>query len=256
MKVATHHPCFSQEAHFNCGRLHLPVAPKCNIQCAYCDRRYDCVNESRPGVTSKILTADTAIAYAKKYIQLHPETTVVGIAGPGEPLANEATFAVFEALDGVIKCVSTNGMLLPSEIKRLKRCGVSALTITMNTLDLHTAEKLYCSGTDCAQLLCNQQLGLKTAAEAGFHIKINTVLVSGVNDTVEEIEAIAQFAAQNGADIMNMNALIPAGKFSAAAPPPKTAVCNLRKIAGKYIKQFHLCRQCRADAAGIPAYEA
>ena len=50
------HPCFSREACHLFGRIHLPVAPKCNIQCNYCIRKFDCVNESRPGVTSKVLT--------------------------------------------------------------------------------------------------------------------------------------------------------------------------------------------------------
>ena len=28
---------------------------RCNIQCNYCDRKFDCTNESRPGVTSGVL---------------------------------------------------------------------------------------------------------------------------------------------------------------------------------------------------------
>ncbi len=43
------HPCYSKEAH-QYARMHLPVAPACNIQCNYCNRKYDCSNESRPGV--------------------------------------------------------------------------------------------------------------------------------------------------------------------------------------------------------------
>ena len=54
--VMANHPCFSQEAHKRSGRIHLPVAPECNIQCGYCVRKFDCVNESRPGVASTILT--------------------------------------------------------------------------------------------------------------------------------------------------------------------------------------------------------
>mgnify|MGYP006961820218 CR=1 FL=1 len=46
------HPCFNVAVKGECGRVHLPVAPKCNILCNYCNRKYDCVNESRPGVTS------------------------------------------------------------------------------------------------------------------------------------------------------------------------------------------------------------
>ncbi len=48
----TRHPCFNESAKGTCGRVHLPVAPECNIKCNYCNRKYDCVNESRPGVTS------------------------------------------------------------------------------------------------------------------------------------------------------------------------------------------------------------
>ncbi|HEX2769821.1 MAG TPA: nitrogen fixation protein NifB, partial [Geobacteraceae bacterium] len=54
------HPCFGGNHHKN-GRIHLAVAPKCNIKCGYCTRRHDCANESRPGVTSRILTPQEAL---------------------------------------------------------------------------------------------------------------------------------------------------------------------------------------------------
>src|SRR5665647_3827882 len=59
------HPCFDKEAKHSNARVHLPVAPKCNIQCGYCNRKYDCVNESRPGVTSSILKPFQAVEYLK-----------------------------------------------------------------------------------------------------------------------------------------------------------------------------------------------
>jgi len=45
--------------------LHAAVAPACNIQCNYCNRKYDCANESRPGVVSEKLTPEQA---AKKVL--------------------------------------------------------------------------------------------------------------------------------------------------------------------------------------------
>ena len=42
------HPCFSEDAHHHHARMHVAVAPACNIQCHYCNRKYDCSNESRP----------------------------------------------------------------------------------------------------------------------------------------------------------------------------------------------------------------
>ena len=54
------HPCYSEKAHHRFARIHLAVAPACNIQCNYCNRKYDCSNESRPGVTSERLTPEHA----------------------------------------------------------------------------------------------------------------------------------------------------------------------------------------------------
>jgi TonB family protein len=56
------HPCFSEKACHAFGRMHLAVAPRCNIQCKYCVRDFDCVNESRPGVTSQVLTPQEALS--------------------------------------------------------------------------------------------------------------------------------------------------------------------------------------------------
>jgi nitrogen fixation protein NifB len=55
------HPCYSEEAHHYYARMHVAVAPACNIQCNYCNRKYDCANESRPGVVSEKLTAEQAV---------------------------------------------------------------------------------------------------------------------------------------------------------------------------------------------------
>ena len=80
------HPCFDKDAHKKFGRVHLPVAPRCNIQCNFCNRKYDCMNESRPGVTSTVLTPQQAIAYLRDVVEKRPEISVMGIAGPGDPL--------------------------------------------------------------------------------------------------------------------------------------------------------------------------
>ena len=55
------HPCFDPDAAKKYARMHLPVAPKCNISCNYCNRKYDCANESRPGVTAKVISPEEAI---------------------------------------------------------------------------------------------------------------------------------------------------------------------------------------------------
>ena len=93
------HPCFNEDAKHTSARVHLPVAPKCNIQCNYCNRKYDCVNESRPGVTSSVLAPFQAVEYLKDLDSRMDNLAVIGIAGPGDPFANaEETLETMELL--------------------------------------------------------------------------------------------------------------------------------------------------------------
>lgn len=62
------HPCYNKDAAANWGRLHLPVAPNCNIQCNYCNRKYDCANENRPGVTQHVYTPQEGAALCIRYL--------------------------------------------------------------------------------------------------------------------------------------------------------------------------------------------
>ncbi|HTH13936.1 MAG TPA: hypothetical protein VMB23_06040, partial [Spirochaetia bacterium] len=82
------HPCFDPQARRTSARVHLPVAPRCNLQCRYCNRQTDCLHESRPGVTSGVLSPAQALDYLHRIVEKLPQTRVVGIAGPGDPMAN------------------------------------------------------------------------------------------------------------------------------------------------------------------------
>ena len=142
-------PCFSGGAHRRFGRIHLPVAPRCNLQCAYCDRRYDCPNESRPGVTSSLLTPKDAVQRTALALAREPRIRVAGVAGPGEPLDNPETYETFRLLHrrfpALTLCVSTNGLLLPDRVEALTDCGVRTLTITINAVHPGPAAALYSS---------------------------------------------------------------------------------------------------------------
>ncbi|MFA5354754.1 MAG: radical SAM protein, partial [Thermodesulfovibrionales bacterium] len=130
------HPCFSAEAHHKFGRVHLPVAPACNIQCKYCVRKFDCANESRPGVSSTVLKPWEAVDRVRSLVERNEKLSVIGIAGPGDPLANDATFEVMSAIHReypeVILCVSTNGLYLPKRLPDIIASGVTSLNVTIN----------------------------------------------------------------------------------------------------------------------------
>jgi nitrogen fixation protein NifB len=257
------HPCFSKEAHKRFGRIHLPVAPACNIQCRYCIRKFDCAHESRPGITSIVLNPEEAIGRVRALVERNERLSVVGIAGPGDPLANEATFETFRLINrefpDLVLCASTNGLCLPDRLEDLMKSGVRSITVTINAALPETAEKIYSwvsyrgkkyTGREAADLIhANQWRGLRNAIDAGLAVKVNSVLIPGVNET--EIPVIARLAGSRGADIMNVLPLIPQAEFAHIERPTRDMVHAVRLEGGKYMEQMTHCKQCRADACGI-----
>jgi nitrogen fixation protein NifB len=256
------HPCFSAEAHDKFGRIHLAVAPACNIQCRYCERKYDCANESRPGVTSSVLDPWEAVERVETFLERNGKVSVVGIAGPGDPLANEATFTTLHAIrrkfPELTLCVSTNGLLLSERIGELVKAGVRSVTVTINAVSPTIAEQVYSwvlyrgnkyTGIQAAELLVrNQWQGLINAIEVGLLVKVNSVYIPGVNDG--ELERIAGLAGSFGADIMNVLPLIPQAEFKHLQRPGYEMLHGMRDRLRPHINQMSHCRQCRADACG------
>jgi nitrogen fixation protein NifB len=257
------HPCFTEEAHKKFSRAHLPVAPGCNIQCRYCVRKFDCANESRPGITSRVLTPDEAIDRTRALIERSDRLSVIGIAGPGDPLVNAPTYVVLRHINwefpDLTLCISTNGLLLPDRLEQLISSGVRSLTVTINAVSPEIAEKVYSwivykgrryTGREAAELLlANQWQGLGMAIEAGLIVKVNTVFIPGVNDG--EIPLIAERAGKLGADLMNILPLIPQAEFTHLERPSHKDIAVMRERCRPFIPQMTHCKQCRADACGI-----
>ena len=265
--IKEQHPCFSSKAHFRYGRVHLPVAPKCNIQCRYCVRSINSV-EDRPGVTEKILSPVEAIEILRDAVKQNYPLTVVAVAGPGEPLANQETFEVLqmakEEFPDLIRCLATNGLALPEKAEVLEEIGISTVTVTANAIDPEIGAKIYeyvrvngrrYTGKEAAKLLIDrQQQGVKEAVSRGMVVKINTVLIPDINAV--HLTEVAKVYKQLGANIMNIMPLIPVGKFAHIRPPTSEDIISAQVACGTYIEQFRVCRQCRADACGIPGDNA
>ena len=261
-KIAQH-PCYSSEAQHKFGRLHLPVAPSCNIQCNYCDRKFDCVNESRPGVTSRVLTPAEALEKTDQILAQHPYIRVIGIAGPGDPLDNDETFETFRLIrkkyPDLTLCVSTNGLLLADRFEELAAIGVETITVTMNAMDpdiqkeiismVYYGETLY-EGREAAEILIQNQLkGIKKAVDGGMTVKINTVLIPEIND--KHILDLAKKMNEMGVYIMNIMPLINQAAFKDKRPPTEKEKKEIQDLCAPYVKQMRHCRQCRSDAYGL-----
>ena len=260
------HPCFSLDGAHRFARLHLPVAPACNIQCSYCNRKFDCVNESRPGVTSSILSPDQAVARYLEAKSQFPNLSIVGVAGPGDALANaDATFRTFRAIRAIDPsvgfCLSTNGIALPEHMPTIREIGIEYVTVTINTRRPKTAEALYpwvrtdegrlLKGIEAARyLIARQEEALDALVGTGIILKVNTICIPGVND--EEIEEIAEFAKTRGASMMNVMPFIPTpGTYFERFPMvSKKTLSAIQNRLAPVLPMMRHCQQCRADAAG------
>lgn len=266
IKKTNRHPCYSFEAHHKYARMHLPVAPQCNISCNYCNRKFDCVNESRPGVTSKILTPEEAYLRFVTVKEKLDNLSVVGIAGPGDALANwedtRRTMELIRAVDReIIFCLSTNGLMLPQLAGELVDLGLEHVTVTVNCLDPKIGARIYrhvsyrgrnYSGVEGAEILIANQLeGIRSLAEKGVLVKVNTVMVEGIND--HHIQELVKKVRDLGAFICNIMPLIPASG-SIFENYPRTdgkKIAVTREICQVDLQQMTHCKQCRADAIGM-----
>ncbi len=257
------HPCLSGEANTKYGRVHLPISPSCNIQCKFCKRGFN-KYENRPGVSAGVITPAEALEYVEKALELCPEITVVGIAGPGDTLASDYAMDAFslihEKYPDLIKCMSTNGLLLSDKAEAVINSGVRTITVTVNSINPKIQSNI-CSyinykgkllqGKEAAEVLIDAQLqGIEKIAKLGACVKINTVLIPGVNDG--DIENISRETSKLGASILNIIPLIPQNEMSTLSPPDCNELNTAREKAEKYLPVFRHCQHCRADACGIP----
>lgn len=256
------HPCYGSHG-ATTGRIHLPVCPGCNIACRFCERSLN-DSENRPGVTSKVLKPEETIPLIKKALEISPEIRVAGIAGPGDTLASNNAIKTFKLIDKefpqLIKCMSTNGLLLAERADEIIKAGIDSLTVTVNAVDPEIEAQLNdyivwhgkkIEGIEAAKILIENQLeGIRKIAQAGITIKVNTVLVPRINGS--HIAQIAKTVAEAGAKKYNIIPLIPTAKLSNEPAPTCQEIHAARAAAAQYIELFLHCNHCRADAVGVP----
>jgi nitrogen fixation protein NifB len=266
MNDISKHPCFNAEARLRFGRVHLPVAPACNVQCNFCDRKYSCVNESRPGVTASVMTPAEALVYLGNVFSRRGDISVVGIAGPGDPFANaEATLTTLTLVrreyPEMLLCVATNGLGLTEHADALAALEVSHVTVTVNAVEEEIIGKIYAwvkfggrtlkGGEAASALLRRQETAIRSLAEKGVLVKVNTIIIPGINET--HIETVSRTVAEWGAETQNCIPLLPVSgtPFGSLIEPEPPLIHEIRAKARKWIPQMAHCTRCRADACGL-----
>ncbi|HEX3020337.1 MAG TPA: radical SAM protein [Chitinispirillaceae bacterium] len=260
------HPCYNPSAALKHMRVHLPVAPSCNIQCKFCNRYYDCPNESRPGVTSALLSPNQAVAYLEKAIAQLGEINVTGIAGPGDPFSDpELTIETFQLVrkkyPQMLLCVASNGLNISKYAADLKGIGVDHVSVTINAIDPAIGAKIVSwvryerkmfRGIEGAEILIKNQFdALDELHNRGITVKINCVVIPGINDM--HVEEISKTVAAHGASYFNPMPVIPVNgsEFEGIEKPEHELMQKVRWSVSQNLQVLRHCNRCRADAAGL-----
>jgi Nif-specific regulatory protein len=209
--------------------LALPVAPRCNLACAVCERDQGCRSS---GAEASPLGVETALARVQAAIDGPSPPVGICVRGPGDALANPAeTYALLVGLRRAwpdLPCwVATNGLALTDHAERLAALGVAGVQVTVHAADpVDLAERIawvqseagICEGLDAArQLLARQQEGVTALRGLGVIVRVFHPVADGPVDVVARRAAgVARLAAAWRAGDVG---LVPAG----ASPPALAA---------------------------------
>ncbi len=189
------------------------------------------------------------------------KNSVVVIAGPGTLQRR-----TLETLSS--QRVSANlwvpRLTLPDHCRELRELAVQHLTVTINGFDPEVVARIQPTvnregrvylGTRAAEVLIhNQKAGLQAAVESGMVVKVNCVVVPEINGA--HVVSTARRVKDLGAHVFNPVPLIPRGLLRDLNRPDDQYMARLRSLCSRFIPVFSHCKQCRADAEGIPGKEA
>lgn len=154
--------------------LRLSVTERCNLRCRYCMPPEGVHKLSHHDILSfeeLLLAARTAVSMGIRKIR------VTG----GEPLVRKGVvdfltrLAVIPGLTQL--ALTTNGVYLDRMAEELRRAGVQRLNISLDSFRRETFSRIT-RGGDLERVLA----GIAAAERAGFPIKLNMVVMRGVND--------------------------------------------------------------------------
>ncbi|CAG0975063.1 GTP 3',8-cyclase [Methylophilaceae bacterium] len=172
--------------------IRLSITDRCDFRCVYC------MSEDMTFLPrEEVLSLEECARLVKVFVSLG--VAKVRITG-GEPLVRKNALWLFEEighLPGLRELVvTTNGSQLEHQAEALKQAGVRRINISLDSLDAERFRKITRVG-DLSKVL----RGIAAAKKAGFeNIKLNTVLMRGVND--DEALSLLNFAIEQQIDIV------------------------------------------------------
>jgi len=173
------------------GSLRVSVTDRCNLRCRYCMPEQDYVWLPKQSILTfeeiaRLVGVFTSLGVAK-----------IRLTG-GEPLLRHdlATLTAMLAGNTAVRdlALTTNGVLLAKHAPSLKQAGLGRVTVSLDTLRADRMREL--ARTDRHADVLD---GIAAARAVGFSLKLNTVVMRGIND--DELADLVEFARKHEAEV-------------------------------------------------------
>ena len=174
--------------------IRLSITDVCNYKCTYClPQGY----KKTPGDTRSFMSSVEISRLAKALSELG--VCKIRLTG-GEPTVRSDFFDILKDMKQNSKIekvtMTTNGYRLDKIAKQLHSYGLDGINISIDSLDRNTFNKL--TGHDRLLEILN---GIKILQDLNFKsIKVNAVLLKGINDTEKDFQIFSNFIKDNKID--------------------------------------------------------
>lgn len=160
--------------------LRISLTDNCNLRCVYCTP--DLIHKK-----DDILSLEDI----SKIIQVAKELGIkkIRLTG-GEPLLRKDLYKIIEKIkkSGIEEIyLTTNGILLEEKIEELKKAGLKGVNISLDTVDKDIFKRMT-RGGDIQKVL----RGIEKSLSLGLKVKINSVIIKGINENLEDLVKLAE----------------------------------------------------------------
>lgn len=263
--MSENHYCFNNSfLSSGSGRIHVPLAIYCNLNCNYCSFSFNknITRQPQPGSSSHILRHSIEIRnWLSQKSKEYKNIKIIGIAGPGDPLANIEQLKEFfdivnESYQDYVTCICTSGLdFKNAESLILVQKTLGYITFTINTRKVESVNKIYkpifFKNFDAEKFIEEQEYAVKTCIKNNLKVKINCVYLPTIND--DEILNLFNFYKTLGVQIFNIIKYksMRTHVFS-SLPPIDTFKYNklLSDCKKADIKLLNKCYRCKSDVCG------
>ncbi|NQU04544.1 MAG: GTP 3',8-cyclase MoaA [Calditrichaeota bacterium] len=172
--------------------LRVSVTDRCNFRCSYCYDKNDSLIDD-----NSLLKDSDLLKLINVFVKLG--INKIRLTG-GEPLLRKNLVKLVERIAGINSInligLTTNGYLLKPQIQPLIDAGINRLNISLDTLKRDVFESL--TGYDGLDRVL-EAIDIAERSGAFPFVKVNTLLIKGLNDT--EIEDFANWALNRKIDL-------------------------------------------------------